>query len=258
MSFALITGASSGIGLEMAKLFAKDGHSLILVARRKDRLEALAKEIKSDHSDVRVEIIAADLGVPGAGQDLFKQIRDLNIHIDYLVNNAGFGSNGDFSDLDLNKQLQMIDLNVRTLVELTHLFLPAMKAGRHGRILNVGSTAGFQPGPYMSVYYASKAFVNSFSEGLHEELKGTGVSCTVLTPGATVTEFLEVAGAEKSGLRLLTLGATSKNVAAAGYRAAKSGRAVAIPGFLNKIQIQFLRTMPRVIVRKLVGAVNRV
>ena len=249
MATALITGASSGLGVHFARLFARDGHSLVLVARRKELLDDLAKELK-----VPCEVIAMDLGVPGAGQRLFEQVPQ----VDFLVNNAGFGSQGRFSQLPLARELQMLDLNIRTLVELTHLYLPGMLARRSGKILQVGSTAGFQPGPYMSTYYASKAFVNSFSEALNEELKGSGVSCTVLCPGATATEFAKAAGTEQSKLfRFEFLLASAPRVAQIGYEAMLRGQGMVVAGITNKLMVQMLRLSPRWLARKLAAQVNQ-
>lgn len=257
MKTALITGASAGLGTEFAKLFANDGYSLILVARRRDRLEALAEDLLAAHPNIAVTVIEEDLGRPGAGRTLFEKVKAQGLAVDALVNNAGFGSSGAFRDLPLDKELQMMDLNMRTLVELTHLFLPEMIARGHGRILNVGSTAGFQPGPYMTVYYATKAFVNSFSEGLNEELKGTGVSCTVLAPGATATEFAQSAHAEKNMLFSLLPVATAQNVARYGYRSLLAGRSLAVHGFSNRILLQLQRILPRCVIRNLAARVNR-
>ncbi len=249
MSTALITGASAGLGSEFARLFAKDGHNLILVARRKDRLSALANEL----SQVKVTVIDLDLGAPGAGRSLFNQVKDQKV--DYLVNNAGFGSVGAFDESDHANQMQMIDLNVRTLVELSHLFLPAMKERGFGRILNVGSTAGFQPGPFMATYFATKAFVNSFSEALNEELRGTGVSCTVLAPGATVTEFAKVANLEKS--RLFAFASdNASDVAKDGYRAMIKGQSMVVSGLKNKIQTSLVGFIPRAMVVRAVRSLN--
>lgn len=257
MKTALITGASAGLGREFAFLFAKDGHSLILVARRVDRLNEIAEAILSIHPNITVTVIGLDLGQPGAGQMLFDQVKQKNLSVDYLVNNAGFGLSGAFKDLSLNKQLQMMDLNMRTLVELTYLFLPEMIERGHGRILNVGSTAGFQPGPYMNVYYATKAFVNSLSEALQDELKGTGVSCTVLAPGATATEFAESAHAEKSMLFKVLPLATSKGVAEYGYQSMLAGKSLAIHGWMNRLMVQSQRLLPRFVARNLAGRLNR-
>jgi uncharacterized protein len=257
MKTALITGASSGLGLDFAKLFARDGHSLVLAARRRDRLEKLASELKAESPGIHVDVIEIDLGRPGAGQELFQKVKERGIEIDFLVNNAGVGSGGTFTELAVQSELQMVDLNVRTLLELTHLFLPEMVRRGSGRILNVGSTAGFQPGPYMSTYYATKAFVNSLSEALHEELRGTGVTCTVLAPGATATEFAKGAGVEKNGLfKGPNVGAAAE-VARYGYEAMLAGRAVAIPGAVNKILVQALRVSPRFMTRKIAARLNR-
>lgn len=257
MKNALITGASSGLGLEIAKLFARDGHSLILVARRRDRLEEVAAEFKKQYPAIQVHVVDADLSLPGAGAGLYQKVKALGLNVDFLVNNAGIGLNGAFRELSAEKELQMFDLNARTLLELTHLFLPQMLERKGGRILNVGSTAGFQPGPYMATYYASKAFVNSLSEALHEELKGTGVTCTVLAPGATATEFAKTAGMEKSALFSSSPVASSADVALYGYRAMKAGKAIAVPGFRNRFLVQSLRVSPRFLVRKIAGALNR-
>lgn len=257
MGTALITGASAGLGLELAKKFAVEGHNLILAARRKDALDAIAQKLKSAHPALRIDVVSIDLGKPGAGLELFSRVESLGLKVDFLVNNAGFGTSGEFSKLPLEKELQMMDLNMRTLVELTHLFLPGMLARKSGKILNVGSTAGFQPGPYMNTYYASKAFVNSFSEGLHEELKGTGVTCTVLTPGATKTEFAQVAAAEGNRLFNSPNVASASDVAAYGYNAMIAGKAIAIPGCLNQFLVQTVRFTPRALVRKLASVANR-
>lgn len=257
MGLALITGASSGLGLDFADLFAKDGHSLILVARRKDRLEQVATRLRSTYPKIQVDIVNMDLGSPGAGRALFDKVKSKTISVDYLVNNAGFGNSGSFKDQPLNKELQMIDLNVRAVVELAHLFLPDMLKKKSGRILNVGSTAGFQPGPYMSTYYATKAFVNSFSEGLHEELRGTGVTCTVLAPGATATEFASAANMNESRLFKSGSVASSKQVARFGYNSMLAGRTIVVPGLLNNLMIQMLRLSPRFMVRKVASFVNR-
>lgn len=257
MKTALITGASAGLGLDFAELFASDGISLVLVARRRELLEKVAATLSKRHAQIRIDIIDMDLGQPGAGQLLFERVKLLGVHVDFLVNNAGFGSNGVFLNLPLGTEMQMIDLNVRTLVELTHLFLPAMIAKRSGGILNVGSSAGFQPGPFMTTYYATKAFVLSFSEALHEELKGTGVACCLLAPGATATEFAKVAGT--AGTHLFKSGnvAKSMDVAKCGYNGLSSGKAIVIPGLLNNFLVQTVRFTPRALVRKIAAFLNR-
>ena len=257
MATALITGASSGLGLEFAKLHARDGHSLILVARRKDMLEEIAGRLRTENPKIRVDVIDLDLGAPGAGQGLFDRVNQMGRTVDYLVNNAGFGSNGEFAKQPLAKEIQMIDLNIRTLVEATHLFLGPMVARGSGKILNIGSTAGFQPGPFMATYYATKAFVNSFSEALHEELRGTGVTCTVLAPGATATEFAQSANSSSSRLFNTGLVANSRDVARIGYRAMLAGRPLAVAGLVNRWMVQALRVTPRFVVRRMVAAMNQ-
>ncbi len=257
MGLALITGASAGLGREFAKVFSDNGHNLILVGRRREKLDEIARAIRGFHAKVQVYVIEQDLGKPGAGSELFTKVGALRLPpVDFLINNAGFGTNGPFSASSLERELELIDLNIRALLELTHLFLPAMLGGKSGRILNVGSTAGFQPGPNMANYYASKAFVNSFSEGLQEELRGTGVTCTVLAPGATRTEFADVAKANATML-FKSMVASPQSVALAGYRGMMRGKTLVIPGFLNQLMVQLLRITPRFLARKLAGRMNR-
>jgi len=257
MGVALITGASAGLGAEFAKLFTDDGHTVILVARRLDRLRDISSALRMINAKTRVEVIEQDLSVPGAGKALAAKVGALGLPpVDFLVNNAGFGNSGKFSENDLSEELELVDLNIRCLVELTRLALPSMISRKFGRILMVGSTAGFQPGPFMANYYASKAYVNSFSEALSEELLGTGVTCTLLAPGPTSTEFAAAAGLEKS--RLFTAGAaTSVSVARAGYAGMMRGRVVVIPGLLNWLMVQSVRLSPRFLVRKIAGFLNR-
>jgi short-subunit dehydrogenase len=251
---ALITGASAGLGAEFAWLFAADGHDVVLVARRKDKLEALAAEIKKKHG-VSAHVIADDLGDHAAPERLAAELTKRGIDVEFLVNNAGFGTSGVFAELDPRRELEMVEVNVTTLVHLTRLLLPAMIARKSGRILNIGSTAGFQPGPFMAVYYASKAFVNSFTEALSRELQGTGVTATVSCPGATATEFSQVAGTDKS--RLFQGGAMgAREVAAHAYRAMQRGDVIAIPGMKNKMGLQVLRLSPRSMVRNIAARLN--
>lgn len=253
MGIALVTGASAGLGTEFAKLFAADGHSVILVARRKDRLQQLSNELEAAHPGIATWVINLDLSQHGAGQMLFDHVQSLNLNVDYLVNNAGFGSGGRFAELDLSRELQMIDLNVRTLVETTRLFLPAMLKRRSGKILNVGSIAGFQPGPYMANYSATKAFVNSFSEALYEELRGTGVTCSLLAPGFTVTEFQQAAAIAGFPGADSPLSATALEVATTGYQTLMKGRATKVHGFMNWMGVQSQRLSPRFAVRQIAG-----
>lgn len=247
---ALITGASGGIGLELAKLFASDGHELVLVARSEDKLRALADEL-----GVRTTVLACDLGQPGAPQRLFDQLAEHSIELGYLVNNAGFGSVGNFWELDRARELEMIDLNIRALVELTHLALPGMIARGFGRVLNIGSTAGFQPGPRMATYYASKAFVNHFTEAIAHELRGTGVTATVHCPGPTATSFGEVAG--NGSTQLFRAGvATAADVARDAYKAMHAGEVIHIHGVRNAIAAWSVRFAPRSLIRSVVAKLN--
>jgi short-subunit dehydrogenase len=253
---ALITGASAGLGKEFAWLFAADGHDVVLVARRKDKLEELAKEIQGKHEKVKAHVIAEDLASPGAAERIVKALGDLGVEIEFLVNNAGFGGTGPFAESDLARQLEMVQVNVIVLMTLTRLLLPKMIARQSGRILNIGSTAGFVPGPFMSVYYASKAFVNSFTEALSVELAGTGVTITVSCPGATATEFAAVAGNEKSSLFASGV-ATAADVAKDGYEAMKRGEVLAVAGASNKMKIWSLRFAPRGMVRDMTAKMNQ-
>ena len=255
MGIALITGASAGLGLEFARLFAADEHDLVLVARRKDRLDALAQELGAKHG-VAVHVVAADLMEPTAPQAILDEVARLGLEITHLVNNAGFGTNGPFWEGDAAKERGMIEVNVTALVVLTRALLPAMVKRGAGRILNVGSTAGFQPGPYMAGYYASKAFVNTFSEALAYELRGTGVTATVSCPGATATEFAMVAGTSKSWL--FKLGAMgSAEVAADAYGAMNAGKPMIVHGLKNKFSAWSVSFTPRAMVNALAATLNR-
>jgi len=250
MSTALITGASGGIGYEFARLFARDQFNLVLVARSADKLAQVASELRSH--GVNVKTIALDLSGFSAPRSLFDQLRRENVAVDILVNNAGFGIHGEFAEMSESEILGQIDLNIRALTELTHLFLPPMIARRNGRIINVASVAGFQPGPLMAVYYATKAYVISFSEAIANELRGSGVTVTCFCPGATYTGFANRAGIQQS--RLFRFGAMSaESVAFDGYRALMKGRTLAISGTHNWLITQSTRFAPR----KMVTAVSR-
>jgi short-subunit dehydrogenase len=253
-SATLITGASAGLGLELARLAAADRRDLVLVARRRDRLDALAAELRSKHG-VAVDVVVADLGQPAAPQAVFTQVAAAGIEVDDLINNAGFGSLGPFVEAERGRQLEMIDVNVRALVELTHLFLPGMLARKRGRILNVASVAGFVPGPYMATYYATKAFVLSFTEALAAELRGSGVTVTASCPGPTATEFGDVAGSR--GTNLFRRGvADAGEVARHAYRAMRLGRVVAVPGLMNNLLVQGIRLGPRAWIRAIAARLN--
>ncbi|MBI2436794.1 MAG: SDR family oxidoreductase [Candidatus Magasanikbacteria bacterium] len=237
----LITGASTGIGYELAKLFARDKYNLVLIARNEERLEKVALELKNSYG-IEVIHIGTDLAIPHAPQDIFHKLREKEITIDILVNNAGVGVYGNFAETDLNKEINMIDLNISSLVKMTKLFLPQMEIKRHGRILNVASLAGFMPGPGMAVYYASKAFVLHFSEALTKELKDSGITVTALCPGPTKTEFEKNADFSFShALHRMD----AQTVAQIGYTALMKSTPVIIPGFRNKIFPLLIRFSPR-------------
>ena len=241
---ALITGASGGIGYEFAKLLAKDYNTLVLVARSKDRLKEIKKELETA-SPISVIVVAQDLSEPGAAEKVFRRLESEHIFVDILINNAGFGDYGAFVETDWQKEEKMIAVNISALTEMTKLFLKGMVGRKSGRIVNVASTAAFQPGPFMSVYYASKAYVLSFSEAIANELRGTGVTITVLCPGPTATGFANAARVEQSRLFRFGKPASATDVARFGYEAMKKGKTVAIPGLLNKIIAFSVRTSPR-------------
>jgi uncharacterized protein len=245
---ALITGASSGIGLELAKLFARDGYDLVLVARRREKLATLGEELGRRHG-IRSRAIAADLADPAAPAEVVRQLAAVPVAVDVLVNNAGFGELGPFANIDLETERRMIQVNITALTDLTKLLLPAMLERRRGRILNVASTAGFAPGPLMAVYYATKAYVISLSEALAEELRGSGVSVTVLCPGPTLTEFQAVAHMETTRLfRLPGMVMDAGAVARAGYAGLMRGKRLVVPGLLNKVLPLVIRFSPRSVV----------
>jgi len=236
---AIVTGASGGLGLEFAKLLAADGVDLVLVARSRDKLDAIARDLGATYH-CNVETIVQDLGVFDAASRIVERVPSCDI----LVNNAGFASNGRFDELPPGRVREEVLLDVVTLTELTRAYLPAMRAQRSGRVLNVASTAGFLPGPFMAVYYACKAYVVSFSQAISEELRGTGVTVTCLCPGATHTGFADRANAQESLLfRLPT--ANAAQVAKAGYRAMMQGRDIVIPGMTNKALTLSMKFSPR-------------
>jgi short-subunit dehydrogenase len=253
---ALVTGASAGLGAEIASLFAADGHDLVVVARRREKLDELAAALKAKHG-TEVHVIAEDLGHPGAAGRITSLLQNRHVEIEFLVNNAGFGGSGAFVQRSLARELEMIQVNIVALVELTHLLLPGMIARKSGRVLNLGSTAGFLPGPYMAVYYASKAFVNSFTEALSVELEGTGVSATVSCPGATATEFARVSGNEKSELFTSSGVMGASEVAADAYRAMMRGEPMSVAGFMNKVRMASLRVAPRSVMRSVAAKLHR-
>ena len=252
---ALVTGASSGLGEEFARLFAADGIDLVLVARRRDRLETLAGELRAARK-ISVHVVTADLSVPEEVERVVREGQALPLEIEFLVNNAGLGNVGPFAESALERQMVMVDVNVRALVRLTHAFLPGMLARKRGRVLNIGSTAGLQPGPFGAVYYATKAFVNSFTEALSHELKGTGVTATVSLPGATATEFASVAGSGTTPLFRRGV-MSSVDVARGAYGAMNRGTPFVIHGFMNRMLAFSVRLGPRSVVRSIAASMNK-
>ena len=252
----LITGASSGIGLELARCFAADKSNLILVARTRAALENLADELRDEHN-ISVHVLCADLVKTESPAQIFYELKGRGITVDVLVNNAGFGLHGSFVNLPLRRQLEMIQVNIAALVELTGLFLPGMIKRNGGGILNVGSVAGFVPGPQMAVYYATKAFVMSFSEALHEELRPTEVAVTDLCPGPTESNFSQVARShhvrEAQAKKM-----SAVEVARIGHADFRRGKMFSVPGASNKFMSIAPRLLPRTFVRRAVGRYNKI
>ncbi len=240
---ALITGASGGIGYELAKLFARDHYNLVLVARSEDKLMQLAAELEKAYK-IRATVVAVDLSQSDRPGKVFAATQKAGIDIDVLVNNAGFGQFGLYVETDPQQELEQLQLNITSLTQLTKLYLPSMVQRRKGRILNVASTAAFQPGPLMAVYYATKAYVLSFSSALSNELQGTGVTATCLCPGPTTTEFHRRAAMDTSKIMRAPF-MDAKSVAEIGYRAMLKGKPVAIAGAMNWLVAQSTRLAPR-------------
>lgn len=249
--FALITGATAGIGYELAKLFAADHFNLVLVARDEARLKNVAAELRNAHN-IEAIVLSKDLSNGTAPPEIFDTLSDVPISV--LVNNAGFGSQGAFAEEKLQLSLNMMHVNMDALVQLTRLFLPPMLSRRQGRILNVGSTAGFQPGPFTDIYYATKAFVFSFSVALADELEGTGITVTTLCPGFTKTEFHERAGFQRSSQWLSMMSA--QDVARIGYRGLMNGKRIVIPGLMNKLTAAVSRRLPASFTARIVRRMN--
>ena len=247
---ALITGASGGIGYELAQLFARDGYDCILVARSQAKLKELAARLEGEHR-VKTLVIGKDLSRPSAVDEIFEEVTAASMPVDVLVNNAGFPVFGLFVETDLQVELEMLQVNVLALTALTKLFLKGMVERRAGRILNLASTAAFEPGPLMAVYYASKAYVLSFSEALANELRGTGVTVTALCPGPTRTGFQKRGIMEDSRLVQGHI-ADPGSVALAGYRGLRAGKTIVIPGFSNKLIPWVVRVSPRGVVTRVV------
>jgi len=248
---ALVTGASSGIGLDLAKRFAAEGHDVALVARSEGKLKELAAALEAEHQ-VRAHVVTADLAQPRAAETLVAALEARGIAVDVLVNNAGYALYGAFTETDLADELNMIQVNIVALTHLTKLVVRQMVAKKAGRVLNVASTAAFQPGPLMAVYYATKAYVLSFSEALANELRGTGVTVTALCPGPTATGFQARAQMEESKLVRGKSIMTSEVVARAGYSGLMKGKTIVIPGMSNKMMANAVRFLPRNTVTALV------
>jgi len=247
---ALITGASSGIGLELAHLFARDGYRLVLVARNRAALRALANELQSRYN-TEVWISPKDLAHPAAPLELYQELQESNVVLDVLVNNAGFGGRGAFLETDWNAEAEMLQVNIVALTHLTKVFLPQIRA-REGKLLNVASTAAFLPGPFMAVYYASKAFVLHFTEAIAEELSGTGATVTCLCPGPVKTNFQQRANIGETNLLNGPLLVDVGEVARIGYEGMKKGRRIVIPGWKNRAVVESLRVSPRGMLPKMV------
>ncbi len=247
MKTVLITGASSGIGKSLASLFAANGYNLVLVARREDILQGIAAELGKRYH-VQVQVMCQDLALPHAADMLYKQLGDQKIAVDILVNNAGFGDYGAFDATDMQKNNSLLLVNIIALTELSRLLLPHMKKRGFGKILNVASTAAFQPGPYMAVYFASKSYVLSFSEALSEELKGSTVTVSTLCPGPTKTEFEQQAS--KESLFMFKDPMPVERVAQAAYDGLMANKVIIIPGMKNTLFVFLLRLLPRRIIRK--------
>lgn len=251
---ALITGASSGIGYEFAKILAKNNHDIIIVSRNKEKLQKLKKEIEDDYK-VKVSLYNTDLSDIKKVKQLYYKLKNEDINI--LINNAGVGDFGGFLDIHWEKYNETIDLNIKALTLLTKLFLKDMLAKRKGKILNVASIAGFQPGPYLAIYSATKSYVLHFSEALAEELKGTGVTITALCPGLTMSNFFKRSGITDDEVKKWGKIATSKEVAKFGYKMLMKNKIVAVYGLRNKLFIFFNRLLPRNIITKIVARINR-
>ena len=251
---ALITGASGGIGYELALLFARDGYDCVLVARSKDKLDELAARLESEFR-VKTMVLAKDLSKPNAVDEIYEEVSAGSMQIDVLVNNAGFTVFGLFAETELRAELEMLQVNVVALTALTKLFLKGMVGRRSGRILNLASTAAFVPGPLQAVYYASKAYVLSFSQALANELRGSGVTVTALCPGATRTDFEKRGALEDSRLFQGRI-ADATSVALAGYRGLMAGKSIVIPGLGNKLLPVVVRLSPRQVVTRVARRLN--
>jgi len=247
---ALITGASSGIGLELAHLFARDGYRLVLLARNRSTLRQIGDDLQERYS-ITVRIAPKDLAHPATPTELYQELKEAGVLVDVLVNNAGFGLSGAFLSTDWATEAEMLQVNIVAATHLTKLFLPQIRA-REGKVLNVASTAAFQPGPFMSVYYASKAYLLSFSQALSEELEGSGVTVTCLCPGPVATNFQKRAYLQGTAMTNSPLTVDVQTVARMGYEGMKRGKRLVIPGWKNRLGVELLRISPRSTVTKVV------
>jgi short-subunit dehydrogenase len=255
MSTALITGASGGIGLELAKIFAKEKIDLVLVARSEDKLLKIKNDFET-LSGIKVTVIAKDLSLPDAPKEIYDNLKEMELSIDILINNAGFGYWGSFTETKIEKELQMLNLNINALTYLTKLFAKDMVNQGNGKIMNVASVAAFMPGPFMAVYYATKSYVLSFSQALAEELTNKGVTVTTLCPGPTKTGFENTAELNESKLFKTFKPVPSYKVAEFGFKALMKGKRVAVYGLSNKIMIFFLRFAPNILILKMVKSIQ--
>ncbi len=251
---ALITGASSGIGLELAHLFARDGYRLVLLARNRNALRQIGDDLQARYG-ITVRIAPKDLAHPAAAVELYQELQEAGVLVDVLVNNAGFGLAGPFATTDWTQEAEMLQVNMVAATHLTKLFLPQIRA-RGGKIMNVASTAAFQPGPFMAVYYATKAYLLSFSEALAEELDGTGATVTCLCPGPVKTNFQRRAYLEGTGMVNSPLLVDVRDVARIGYEGMKQGKRIVIPGWKNRVGVAMLRLSPRSVVTKIVRRIQ--
>lgn len=251
--WVLITGASQGIGYEFAQLFAADGFPLVLVARDEPRLTQIAAELSARHG-VKVKVLPKDLSKPSAPQEIFDELQREQLHVGILVNNAGFGFQGPFLELDWPKQSDLVQVNITALAQLTYLFVKPMLTRREGRILNVASTAAFMPGPFMAMYYASKAFVHSFSQALAEELAGSGINVTTVCPGLTRSQFQARAGLTRSeGFLMMEAG----QVAQIGYRGLMRGQRLVVTGWVNRLLVCVAGVIPERLITAIAAGWNR-
>lgn len=254
--YALITGASGGIGLEFAHILAKDGFDLILVARTLEKLEDLSIIISKEYMRKAV-VIQSDLSKPGSALALFNQLAEEEYAVEVVINNAGFGDNGYFYETDFSRDIQMINLNITSLYELNKLFVKEMIKKRRGQILNLASVASFMPGPYMALYYATKAFVFNFSVAIAKELEGSGVTVTALCPGPTRSEFFNNANASDKRVSSMFIMPEAKDVASYGYKCMKKGKKFAVHGRSNKILVFVTRFLPLSFITSIVGMIQK-